>query len=320
MHAICTRTYGEPDVLSLSDYPTPALAPGEYLVKVEASSVNPVDWKVRRGEVRFFSGLHTPPPILGADFSGTIAACGPGTRDFKPGDEVFGMVRAFKGGAYAEYVKVTSQNIARKPRNLSFEEAAAFPLVGLTVYQGLVEKTTLTKGQQVLVNGCCGGVGHIAVQMAKLLGAEVTGVCSAENADLARRLGAAHVIDYRNSDITAEKGRYDIFFDAVNNQSFRSARSTLTPKGIYMTTMPAFDNIVIAPMLNHLRAQQHLSLWVKPNRKALEAMTPWIESGKLRPHVSHRFPMEAIAEAHQLSESGKVAGKIVLQGVNAATG
>lgn len=319
MHAICTDAYGAPEVLSLQEIPTPSLAPGEYLVKVEASSVNPVDWKVRRGEVRMFSGLISPPRVLGADFSGKVVTCGPGTRDFKPGDEVFGMVRAFKGGAYAEYVKVTSQNIARKPSNLSFEEAAAFPLVGLTVYQGLVERMTLAKGNQVLVNGCCGGVGHIAVQMAKLLGAEVTGVCSAENTELARRFGAAQVIDYRSRDITAEKGRYDIFFDAVNNHSFRSARTTLTPKGTYITTMPAFNNLVIAPMLNHLRAQQHLSLWVKPNRQALEAMTGWIESGKLRPYVSHRFPMKAIAEAHQLSESGRVSGKIVLQGINAET-
>lgn len=311
MNAVVMSRYGSAEVLAWAQTDKPRIAPGQVLVRVRASSVNPVDWKVRQGDVRIFSGLR-PPRVLGADLAGEVAEIGAAVTGYAVGDRVYGMVRAFKGGAYAEYVAVTPENIAPMPTCLSFSEAACLPLVSLTIYQMLYSRAKLVAGQHVLVNGCCGGIGHIAVQMAKALGCEVTGVCSTRNLAVARQLGAEHVIDYSKQSVLAAQQSYDLFFDAVANQHFNAVRQLLKPNGIYVSPIPSMANMLFAPIANRFRQQQSRYLWVEPNAQALRAITTLVEGGHLRPLIDRSYPIEQVADAHRYSESGRAVGKIAL--------
>lgn len=311
MNAVVMSNYGAAEVLAWSQTDKPRISAEQLLVRVRASSVNPVDWKVRQGDVRIFSGLR-PPKVLGADLAGEVAEVGAAVTGYAVGDRVYGMVRAFKGGAYAEYVAVTPENIAPMPARLSFSEAACLPLVSLTIYQMLYSRAKLAAGQQVLVNGCCGGIGHIAVQMAKALGCEVTGVCSTRNLAVAQQLGADHVIDYSKQSVLAAQQTYDLFFDAVANQHFSVVRPLLKPNGIYVSPIPAIANMLFAPIANRFRQQQNRYLWVEPNAQALRAITALVDSGHLRPLIDRSYPIEQIADAHRYSESGRAVGKIAL--------
>lgn len=311
MKAVVMKDYGAADVLAWSQTEKPRISPDQLLLRVRASSVNPVDWKVRQGDVRIFSGLR-PPKVLGADLAGEVAEVGAAVTGYAVGDRVYGMVRAFKGGAYAEYVAVTPDNIAPMPAGLSFSEAACLPLVSLTVYQMMHSRSKLVAGQHVMVNGCCGGIGHIAVQMAKASGCVVTGVCSTRNVVVARQLGADHVVDYSKQSILDTQQTYDLFFDAAASQSFGVVRRLLTPHGIYVSPIPSVRNMLFAPIANRFRQQQNRYLWVKPDSQALRAITSLVESDHLRPLIDRRYPIEQVADAHRYSESGRAIGKIAL--------
>ncbi|MBK6580320.1 MAG: NAD(P)-dependent alcohol dehydrogenase [Sandaracinaceae bacterium] len=306
-----TRSYGGAEVLTWSRTEKPPISPRQILVRVRASSVNPVDWKVRQGDVRIFSGLR-PPLVLGADLAGEIVEVGAKVTDYAVGDQVYGMVRAFKGGAYAEYVAVTPENIAPLPSGLSFSEAACLPLVSLTIHQMLYSRAKLAAGQHVLVNGCCGGIGHIAVQMAKALGAEVTGVCSTRNLTVAKALGADNVIDYTQQNLLATQQTYDLFFDAAANQHFGAVRHLLRSKGIYISPIPSVANMIFSPIANKFRQQKNSYLWVEPDAEALRTITALVESGNLRPLIDRSYPIKQISDAHRYSESGRVVGKVAL--------
>ena len=311
MNAVVTRSYGGAEVLTWSRTEKPPISPRQILVRVRASSVNPVDWKVRQGDVRIFSGLR-PPLVLGADLAGEIVEVGAKVTDYAVGDQVYGMVRAFKGGAYAEYVAVTPENIAPLPSGLSFSEAACLPLVSLTIHQMLYSRAKLAAGQHVLVNGCCGGIGHIAVQMAKALGAEVTGVCSTRNLTVAKALGADNVIDYTQQNLLATQQTYDLFFDAAANQHFGAVRHLLRSKGIYISPIPSVANMIFSPIANKFRQQKNSYLWVEPDAEALRTITALVESGNLRPLIDRSYPIKQISDAHRYSESGRVVGKVAL--------
>lgn len=311
MKAVVMSNYGAAEVLAWSQTDKPRISGEQILVRVRASSVNPVDWKVRQGDVRIFSGLR-PPRVLGADLAGEVAEVGAAVTGYAVGDRVYGMVRAFKGGAYAEYVAVTPENIAPMPISLSFSEAACLPLVSLTIYQMLYSRAKLAAGQHVLVNGCCGGIGHIAVQMAKALGCEVTGVCSTRNLAVAQQLGADHVIDYSKQSVLAAQQSYDLFFDAVANQHFSAVRQLLKPNGVYVSPIPSIANMLFAPIANRFRQQQNRYLWVEPNAQALRAITALVEGDHLRPLIDRSYPIEQVADAHRYSESGRAVGKIAL--------
>jgi NADPH:quinone reductase-like Zn-dependent oxidoreductase len=310
--AIITEKYGDVDVLGQQEVEKPAIKEDEILVRVHAFSINPVDWKIRRGDLKLLVGRR-PPRVLGGDYSGAVAEVGKQITNFKIGDEVFGMVNAFKGGTYAEFVRVKKEEIAPKPQNLNFEEAASLPLVSLTAYQSLVYKGQLQQGDHVLINGCSGGVGLSGLQIAKTLGGRVTGVCSTKNLELGKKMGADDIIDYTNEDVLKEKNAYDIFFDAVANRSFFQVKETLKPHGIYVTTLPSFQSILLGPLINVLGSKKLKKIMATPRRKDLEVLKEMAENGKLVPVLEKVYSMDQIREAHTRSETGRVVGKVVVK-------
>ncbi len=312
MKAIITEKYGDVDVLGQQEVEKPTIQEDRILVRVNAFSINPVDWKIRRGDLKLLVG-RKPPKILGGDYSGVVAEVGNQIPNFKIGDEVFGMVNAFKGGTYAEFVSVKKDQIAPKPQNLNFEEAASLPLVSLTAYQSLVYKGQLQPGNHVLINGCSGGVGLSGLQIAKALESRVTGVCSGKNLELGKKMGADHIIDYTDEDVLKEKNGYDIFFDAVGNQSFSQVKETLKPHGIYVTTLPSFQSMILGPLINLLGSKKFKKLLVKPCSKDLAALKEMAENGKLVPVLEKVYSMDQIREAHTRSETGRVVGKVVVK-------
>jgi NADPH:quinone reductase-like Zn-dependent oxidoreductase len=311
MKAIITEKYGDVDVLGQQEAEKPAIQENEILVRIHAFSINPVDWKIRRGDLKLLVG-RKPPKILGGDYAGVVAEVGKQITNFKIGDEVFGMVNAFKGGTYAEFVSVKKEQIAPKPQNLNFEEAASLPLVSLTAYQSLVYKGQLQPGNHVMINGCSGGVGLSGLQIAKALESRVTGVCSAKNSELAKKMGADHIIDYTDEDVLKEKNGYDIFFDAVGNQSFSQVKETLKPHGIYVTTLPSFQSMILGPLINLLGSKKFKKLLVKPRGKDLAVLKEMAENGNLVPVLEKVYSMDQIREAHTRSETGRVVGKVVV--------
>ncbi len=312
MKAIVTNEYGSVEVLKHEEVEKPVIKDDEILVQVHACSVNPVDWKIRRGDAKLLTG-RKPPRILGGDYAGIVAEAGRWITNYKTGDAVWGMVNAFKGGTYAEFVKVKKEEIGPKPKNLSFEEASSIPLVGLTAYQSLVYKDRLKKGDHIIVNGCSGGVGIFGVQIAKALGCKVTGVCSTNNVQLAKKMGVDEVIDYTREDVLKDEEAYDIFFDAVANKSFFQTKITLKPGGTYITTVPSFQSIVLGPLINMLYPRKVKNIFVKPSTKDLAILKEIVENGKLVPVVEKVYSLDQVREAHARSETGRVVGKIVLK-------
>jgi NADPH:quinone reductase-like Zn-dependent oxidoreductase len=222
-------------------------------------------------------------------------------------------VETFKRGTYAEFVKVKAEEIGPMPKNLSFEEAASLPLVGLTAYQALVYAGRLKKGHHILVNGCSGGVGLAVIQIAKALGCKVTGVCSTNNLQLARKMGADEVIDYTKQDVLKCLGIYDIFFDIVANKSFSQAKRTLKPGGIYIRTLPSFESMIAGPLLNLFRAKKVKVMDCKASAKNLAILKKMVEDGKLVPRIEKVYPLDQVHAAHTRSETGHVVGKLVLK-------
>src|SRR5436190_7719212 len=257
MKAIVHRCYGSPDVLRFEDIEKPTPADDQLLVKVHAASVNPLDWHYMRGTpylVRTDSGFGKPEdPRLGVDFAGTVEAVGKNVKRFKPGDEVFGG----RDGAFAEYVTVREERaVVLKPANVTFEQAASVPVAGITALQALRDKGAIQAGQKVLINGASGGVGTFAVQIAKTLGADVTGVCSTRNLDLVKSLGADRVIDYTKEDFTNSPERYDVLVDNVANRSLSECRRVIKPNGRYVLVGGGGPNDqgLIGPLARPLKA------------------------------------------------------------------
>ncbi len=312
MKAIVTHEYGSVEVLNVQDVERPKITDDEILIRVHACSVNPVDWKIRRGDAKVLTG-RKPPSILGGDYAGIVAEVGSQITGYKTGDAVWGMVNAFKGGTYAEFLKVNNEEIGLKPENLSFEEAASLPLVGLTAYQALLYEGRLRNGCHVMINGCSGGVGLAGLQIARALECRVTGVCSTKNLELAKNMGADSVIDYTRENIHKERNTYDIFFDAVGNQSFLNVRATLTSGGTYVSTLPTFQTLILGPMMNIISTKKMKKVLVKPNAKDLAILREMAETGRLVAVIEKIYPLDRVREAHERSETGRVVGKIVLK-------
>ena len=232
MHAIVYHRYGTPDVLEYREIEKPAPGAGEVLVRVQAAAVNPYDWHFLRGTpafIRVFTGLRRPKsPRLGADGAGVVEAAGPGIDRLKPGDKVFGICK----GAFADYACAKGSELALMPPDLPFAQAASVPIAGITALQGLRDCGRVQPGQTVLINGAAGGVGTFAVQIAKTLGATVTGVCSTRNKEMVGSLGADRVIDYTREDFTSSAGRFDVIFDLVGNHALNAIRRALNPRGV----------------------------------------------------------------------------------------
>ena len=307
MRAIRQQALGGPEVLELVDVPRPVPGPTEVLVQLSAAGVNPVDWKTRvRGGV-----LGEPPFTVGWDVAGVVEEVGAGVTRFAPGDRVFGMPR-FPGEAasYAEFATSPSRQLARIPEGLSDAEAAALPLAGLTAWQALVETADIGKGTRVLILGAAGGVGHLAVQIAKARGAHVLGTARAAKHGFLAEVGVDEAIDYTTDDVAGRAGVVDVVFDLVGGETGRTALPALRDGGI-LVVAPSFS--AIGPLREAAGGRVRVTgILVEPDRLGLEALAGLVGDGKLRAHVERTFPLEQAAQAHELGEQGRTRGKIVL--------
>ncbi len=314
MKAVVIREYGSADVLRYEEVEAPTIKADELLVKVHAAAVNPIDWKIRKGMLKIISGNKFP-MILGFDLAGVVLEVGSQVTGFQVGDEIYGSL-GVPGGAYAEIAAVPQKVAAIKSKKISFEEAAALPVAALTALQSLRDKANIQPSQSVLINGASGGVGIFAVQIAKALGAEVTGVCSSKNLDFVKSLGADSLIDYTTDDFTQNQMQYDIVFDAVGKQTFDNCKKVLKPNGIYITTLPNLQNIVAITLTSLFGTQKAKFILAQPNTADLLYLNELIEAGKLRVVIDCTYPLQELAAAHIYSESERAKGKIAIRNIN----
>ena len=319
MKAVVYHSYGSPDVLKVEEIEKPAVTEDGVLVRIHASSVNPAEWYGMTGLVvaRLQSGLFKPKDSrIGGDFAGVVEAIGGKVTHLKPGDEVYGG----RNGAFAEYVSVINA-VVRKPVNLTFEEAAAVPTAGMTALQGLRDHGKVKPGDKVLVNGAAGGVGTFAVQIAKALGAEVTGVTSTKNVELVRSLGADHVVDYTKDDFTRTGKQYDLIFDISGSRTWKEYKRALKPNANFVIVGAPKGNKVLGPLarifnlkLASIGASQKISFFIAQfNRPDLDVLREMIESGKVKPIVEKIYPLAKVGEAMTHLGTGHARGKIVLK-------
>lgn len=304
MKAITYSKFGTTDVLEFRDIPDPVPAEGEVLVEVIASSVNPIDIKIRNGSLKRMVGKKFP-KIPGADLAGKVIESNhPG---FKPGDKVYGMNKSFSQACNAEKISIKGDYLSRKPDVLSFSTAAIMPLTGLTCIQAMIRKCKLKTGQDVLINGCTGGVGTMALQIATAKQAMITGVCSEKNLEFATSLGADQVISYENEDLY-HLGRFDLIFDAAGSMNIKKAKKMLTPEGQFITTA-----VNPAIMWQSFISKKINYIVVEPNAKDLELLTKMIEEKQILPIIDKDFPLEHLAKAHDYVSKGHTRGKVIIR-------
>lgn len=307
MHAISQETLGGPEVLSVVDRDIPALGPTDILVRVHAAGVNPTDWLHRK------TGLYLgePPFVVGWDVSGVVEAVGAGVTVRKPGDEVFGMLDYPRGaGGYAEYVAAPARNFVPKPEALDHVHAAALPVVALTAWQALVDTADVQPGRRVLIHAAAGGVGHVAVQIAKARGAYVIGTASAGKHDFVRALGADEVIDYTTTDFAEELRDIDVVLDAVGGDYGVRSLRTMRPGGVLVAIVFSGREQVRALAKEYGVRVEHLT--VEADHAGMTAVADLVERGLLRVEVGDVLPLEQAAEAQRRGETGRTAGKLVL--------
>jgi len=308
MKALTQSRFGGPEVLELVDLPRPRLRPTEVLVRVFATSVNPVETHVRAGD---FPLLGEPPFVLGWDVSGVVEEAAPGSARFQVGDEVFGLpLFPRQAAAHAEYVASPTRQLVRKPANLSHAQAAALPLCGLTALQALDDIARVRPGQRVLVHAAGGGVGHLAVQIAQLLGAEVIATASAGKHDFLRSLGVAQVVDYRNVDFTTVVRDVDVVFDLVGPDCAKRSLDVLRPGGLVVSGVLRGSEEL--PTLAAAAGKRFSGVAVEPDRGGLERLAAWAEAGRLVPHVAEVLPLRDGARAHARVAEGRLQGKLAL--------
>ncbi len=318
MKAVVYEKYGPPsEVLLLKEVEKPTPKENEVLVKVHAAAVNYCDWSFARGEpflVRiFFTGLLSPKyKILGADMAGQIEAVGRNVTQFQPGDDVYAELGNHGFGAFSEYVSVPEDALALKPVNLTYEEAAAVPQAAVVALQGLRDKGQIKAGQKVLINGASGGNGTFAVQLAKMFGAEVTGVCSTRNIELVKSLGADHVIDYTKEDFTQKELRYDLILDIVSNQSTSDYIRALAPNGRYVAVAFNPNTLFLGSLIKKSEGRKATSLAAESNTEDLTYLKELIEAGKLVPLIGKRYALGETGEAVRDYGEGHTPGKIVI--------
>jgi len=319
MKAIVAARYGSPDVLRLEDVEKPAPKDDEVLVKVQAASVNPMDWHLLEGKPviarLMMGGLRKPKNTRpGVDVAGRVEAVGRNVKEFQPGNEVFGSGQ----GGFAEYVCTSENSLALKPANITFEEAAAVPTAAFTALQGLRDKGRVQAGQKVLVDGASGGVGTFAVQIAKSLGAEVTAVCSTRNLEMVRSIGADHVIDYTKEDFTKKDERYDLIVVTAGYHSIFGYRRALHPGGIYVfigssrLIRSLLQVALLGPLLSKAGNKKTFSMIAKRNKKDLIFLRDLLEAGKIRSVIDRTYPLSEVPEALRYLEEGHARGKVAI--------
>ena len=299
--------YGGPEELVLAEVDRPKPRRGQILVQVRAASVNPMDWKIRRGDMKMMTGSRFPRG-LGHDVSGVVDVVGPEAERFKVGDEVYGISSIRQAGAFAEYLVVDEKNVGLKPSNVTFEQAAAMPVVGSTAWIGLMAKAKLKAGQHVLVTGCLGGVGRSAVQIARMQGAIVTGSCSAARSEEAEALGVSEVVDYRAFDIESYRRRFDVVFDTAGALSLSQCGEMLKTGGKSLHIVPT-----PAKMIGSLLSSRHHIVIANPTPESFAGITKALEQGTLAPMIGRVIPLsEAIPAIVELEKTGLPKGKLVI--------
>ena len=314
MKAIVMNAYGGPDVLELKEFDEPEITENDVLVNVHAASLNAGDYFSMRGSpwlARFTVGFPKPKDhILGWDVAGHVEAVGENVKRFQPGDKVFASCES----ALAEYACVSEDKVAMAPTTLTLEQAAAVPSAAMTALHALRDQANVQPGQKVLINGASGGVGTFSVQVAKALGAEVTGVCSTRNIDMVHSIGADHVIDYKKEDFTQSGQHYDLILDNVGNHSFADYRRALTPEGIHLpnTGHGGMSYVIKAYVLSALMRQHASPFLSVPNAEDLLYIKELIETGKVKPVIDKTYPMSETRQAFRYLEEEHARGKVVI--------
>jgi NADPH:quinone reductase-like Zn-dependent oxidoreductase len=319
LKAVVRTKYGSPDVLKLQEIDKPDPIDKQVLIRVHAASVNPLDWHILRGEpflVRLMGfGLLKPKhQVLGADMAGRVEAVGKNVFQFKAGDEVFGSSM----GGFAEYACVREDKLVLKPTAMTFEQAAAVPVAGITALQALRDRGRLQLGQHVLIHGASGGVGTFAVQIAKALGAHVTGVCSGRNVEMVLSIGADHVIDYTKEDFWRSGKEYDLIVDNAAFHSIRKPLRALKPTGIYVgvggstSTASLLQSLLLNPLISKTKGRKVVSLMANVNQKDLAVLKELLEAGKVVPVIGRKYPLSDTPQAIRYVEEGHARGKVVI--------
>jgi NADPH:quinone reductase-like Zn-dependent oxidoreductase len=319
--AIIYEKYGPPDVLQLKEVEKPAIRDDEVLVKVHAASVNALDWHLLTADiflVRLMTGGLFKPKNnrLGADIAGRVEAVGSQVKEFQPGDEVYGDIAPWGLGGFGEYVAVPERALAPKPANLSFEQAAAVPVAGMTALQGLRDVGKIQPGQKVLIQGAAGGVGTFAVQIAKHYGAEVTAVTSARNLEQARALGADHVIDYTQEDFTQSGQQYHLILGVNGYHPLSAYKRALAPQGVYVmaggTSAQIFQAVLLGSWYSQRGGKRLGSVSTKTSKPDLVTLKEMLEAGQITPVIDRRYPLSQTAEALRYLGSGHARAKVIV--------
>lgn len=321
MKAVTMRRYGPPEVLEIGERTVPTPGATEVLIKVEASSINAADRRIMRADpwlIRPMFGWRKPRfSALGTDVAGVVEAVGSGVTEFAPGDAVFGDLSDSGLGAYAEYAVASAAVLARRPDSMSAAEAATVPLSAVTALQGLRDHARLHSGSRIVVVGASGAVGIFALQIARHLGAHVTGVCRTAKMEMVARLGAETVVDYTVEDVTARSDRYDIVFDCGAYRSIFDYTRILTPEGVYVhvggSTRRLFQTMTLGSVASRKRGRRYLSFITKPNGTDLTTIREMIDSGALRTVIDGTYSLREIRAAMVRSESGEACGKVVIR-------
>jgi NADPH:quinone reductase-like Zn-dependent oxidoreductase len=318
MKAIVYRTYGSPEVLKLQEIPKPVPKDKEVLVKVVAVSVNSWDWDLLKGEpilIRMWGLFRPGYNILGSDIAGVVENVGSEVKNLNPGDEVFGDLSASGWGGFAEYVCAPENALALKPANMTFEQAASLPQAGVLAYQGLFDYGKIESGKKVLINGAGGGVGTFAIQIAKSIGAQITGVDSHDKLEKLKELGADHVIDYEKEDFTKMGKHYDLIIDNVAIRSLSDYKRTLNPGGIFVMVGGSMSTILQAMLFSKLLSTfgtKKLEILAHKPNKDLDALIELYDSGAYQPILEKTYSLSETPEALRLLGEGKAFGKIVI--------
>ena len=317
MKAVVLDKFGKSARLLIKDVPKPRFGTDTLLVKVQACSLNPIDYKIKLGRLHPFTMLKKN-KIVASDFCGEITELGPRVQHYKKGDIVYGMINPIETGCCAEYIAVKPSQISHKPKTLDSKTAASIPLAALTAYQALVQVGQIRnfESPRVLINGSSGGVGHFAVQIAKHFGAEVTAVCSSINRDFVCSLGATTVIDYTRQNVFAGTETYDIIFDVQGNLSYKCARKYLNKKSYYINTTPDFSTVIenIPWIFSSLYANKKAKfILAKPRSKDLSAIATLFEKSVVTVNIEKEYSMEKVDEAFSRIQTGRVRGKLIIE-------
>ena len=317
MKAILQTKYGSPDVLKFVEVEKPFPKQDQVLIKVEAMGLNMADWRLLTGRPFFIrlAGMGKG-KIPGSDMAGRVLSIGQEVKELQPGDEVYGDLSSVGSGAFAEYVCVPEKAVAKKPSNLSFEQAAAVPMAAVTALQGLRDAGRIQPGQKVLIHGASGGVGTFAVQIARAFGGEVTAVCSTGKMELVRSVGADHVIDYTREDFTQNGQSYDLILAANGYRPIWKYRRALTSSGVYVmaggTMTQIFQALLLGPLLSNRGGRRLTGMTARPSRQDLLAMKELIEPGQVSPVIDHCYRFSEIRDAFLALGAGHARGKLVL--------